>query len=301
MLTHIAYGQKMEVVYRSKTDSLQNFYLSLLPAGVPKGLLLILPGFATTPSEILKETNLPQLASDSGYAVIIPLLVNYEVVDTLNLVQSRLQTLIPEVIGKYGIPPNRFILGGHSLGGHQALFYAEQAIKMNLPQVVKPNLVFGVDPPLDMKRLWTTFSYNRRINFSKVSVEESTYFMNQMEKLYGGKPAQKPAAYEQYSSFYRDAAEGGNIKYLRHIPVRLYCDPDINWVIENRRGAYEYMNASDLSAAISQLRLLGNQSAELMICLGKGYLPDGRRHPHAFSMLDANEFIVWINASLPKN
>lgn len=300
-VTNFVYGQTTETIYRSKTDSLQNYYLALLPADPPKGLLLILPGFGTTPSEVLQETVLPRIASDSGYVVIIPLLVDYNVIDTARLFQSRLETFIPEVIRKYHIPRNRFILGGHSLGGYQALYYAEQAFRRDLHRIIRPDLLFAVDPPLDMKRLWNTFAYNRRINFSEVSVQEATFMMNQMEKLYGGTPLQQPATYQQYSSFYRDAPDGGNIKYLKHLPVRLYCDPDINWFIENRRGTYEHMNSSDLSAAISQLRLLGNKSAALIVCAGKGYLPDGRRHPHAFSMLDANEFMLWINASLPKD
>ena len=62
----------------------------------------------------------------------------------------------------------------------------------------------------------------------------------------------------------------------------------------------ELTNTADLSACIVQLRLLGNRDAEYISCLGKGYLPDGKRHPHAFSMLDADEFVAWADKMLYK-
>ncbi|MDJ1471715.1 hypothetical protein [Xanthocytophaga flava] len=283
----------METIYRTSKDTTQNYYLVLKPLVPVKGLLVILPGFGTIPKEVLQETKLPEKAAKAGFVVVIPLLVDYFVVDTTNLFEKRLATLIPEVVKKYAIPINAFIIGGHSLGGHQALRYAEKAYESKLGVLIRPKSVFGVDPPLNMKRLWNSFAYNVRINFSKVSVEESKFMLQRFQVLYGGSPSQKPVVYESVSSYYPEAPDGGNICYLKDIPVRLYCDPDINWVIANRRGSYEYMNASDLSGCISQLKNLGNNKAEFINCLGKGYLPDGRRHPHAFSILDPDEFIEW--------
>jgi len=55
------------------------------------------------------------------------------------------------------------------------------------------------------------------------------------------------------------------------------------------------MNTSDLSVCISQLKFLGNEKAEFVNCLGKGFMSDGEWHPHYFSMLDPDEFIFWAN------
>ena len=110
-----------------------------------------------------------------------------------------------------------------------------------------------------------------------------------------------PEKYKKYSSYYRDAEEGGNTQYLKSIPVRLYCDPDIHWLIENRSASYEHINAADLSACIVQLKVLGNDKAELITNIGKGFLPDGRRHPHAFSQLDSDEFLLWADKTLTGN
>jgi len=291
------HGHEAEIVFRT-TDQTQNFYLALAPKQAPKGLLVILPGFGGPPQSVLKETGLPAKARTNGYVVVIP----YLATDTHcsdQVSQQRLRTLIPELLVKYKVPADSFIIGGHSIGGNGALLYAESAYKDNVT-AIRPNLVFAVDPPLDMKRLWTSFAYIRKVNFYAGAVGEAEYFMDRFEKELGGTPAQKPAAYEAISSFTMDAVDGGNAKYLKSVPVRLYCDPDVNWYIENRRTPVEYTNLCDLSACVVQLKLLGNDSAELVTNLGKGYFADGRRHPHAFSQLDSDEFVKWAEKMLAR-
>ncbi len=289
-------GQEVERVFRTQ-DSTQNFYLALSPKSSIKGLLVILPGFGGGPSNVLQETDLPAKARMKGYLVVIPyltVLTTYS--DSIS--QNRLATLIPEVIKKYKVPNNNFIIGGHSIGGNGALLYAETAFRENDEKIIKPNLVFGVDPPLDMKRLWESLRFSKEINFSKTAVDEADYFIKRFETELRGTPFQQPEAYERISSYYRDAQDGGNAKFLTSIPVRLYCDPDINWYIENRRTPIEHTNLADLTACIVQLKLLGNDDAELITNIGKGYFPDGRRHPHAFSQLDSDEFLKWADKKL---
>lgn len=292
----IVFGQEVERVFRT-SDSTQNFYLALVPKTSIKGLLVILPGFGGVPKDVLQETDLPMKARINGYLVIIPYLAlqtNYS--DSIS--QNRLATLIPEVIKKYKISNNNLIIGGHSIGGNGALLYAENAFRINNEKIIKPDLVFGVDPPLDMKRLWESFMYIKNVNFSKVAVKEADYFIKRLEAELGGTPFEQSNAYEKISSFYRDAEDGGNAKFLKSIPVRLYCDPDINWYIENRRTPIEHTNLADLTACIIQLKLLGNDDAELITNIGKGFFPDGKRHPHAFSQLDSDEFLKWADRML---
>jgi hypothetical protein len=171
----------------------------------------------------------------------------------------------------------------------------------NNAELIKPDLLFAVDPPLDMKRLWRTFEYIEKMNFSDVSVNEAKYFLKVFKEEHGGTPTENPKAYEKISSFYRDSGSNGKIKYLKTVPVRLYCDPDIQWYIENRRMPYEHLNAADLSACIVQLKLLGNENAELVTNIGKGYFAGGRRHPHGFTSLDADEFLLWAKKMLEEN
>ncbi len=275
-------------------DSTQNFYLVLAPKTSIKGLLVILPGFGGPPADMLQETDLPVKARNDGYLVVIPYLaLQTNCSDSIS--QSRLATLIPEVIRNYKVPDNNLIIGGHSLGGNGALLYAENAFRTNNKEVIKPTHVFAVDPPLDMKRLWESFMYFKKVHFSKTAVNEADYFIKRFQSELGGTPFEQPQAYEKISSYYRDAQDGGNAKYLRSTPVRLYCDPDVNWYIENRRTPIEHTNLADLTACIVQLKLLGNEAAELITNIGKGYFPNGTRHPHAFSQLDSDEFLKWVD------
>lgn len=54
------------------------------------------------------------------------------------------------------------------------------------------------------------------------------------------------------------------------------------------------MNAIDLAALINELKILDNRRAELIITHDKGYLPDGTRHPHSWSIVDEKELIDWF-------
>lgn len=291
------FAQKIDTVYTEKNGALETLYFTLIPEQPSKGLLVILGGFSY-PQQTLTETNLPTKACAAGYTVLLPFLYRADTVDKNNVFETRLELLIPEVIKKYHIPANKFIIGGQSLAGHQAMLYAEKAYNPTYKSIVKPNAVFGVDPPLDFKRLYNGYIRAMAIDTSKKKGAEAVLITTLFKNQYGGTPLQKPKAYEMASSFYRDAKDGGNAKYLTSIPVRLYSDPDINWFITQRNGPVEWMNLADITACIVQLRLLGNTKAEYISCLGKGFLPNGERHPHSFSMLDADEFIVWANKVL---
>lgn len=281
------------IVYRSE-DSLANYYLALHPVAKPKGLFVVLPGFSTLPEAVLTETDLPTTAQRDGYLVVIPYLnVNTFYTDTVS--QERLKSLLWDVIREFEISPGKVILGGHSAGGNGALLYAERAVADKHWDAVVPKAVFGVDPPLDMKRLWNSFKWTEQIKTDPSVPTEGSYFMARFRADLGGSPEEFPAEYQKISSYYRDAPDGGNVRHLRKIPVRLYCDPDVNWYIEQRNLPIELANLSDLSACIVQLRLLGNDQAELIVNPGKGFRPDGTRHPHAFSQLDAGEFLRWTN------
>jgi hypothetical protein len=292
------FAQKIDTVYTVENGALETFYLTFIPEQPSKGLLVVLGGF-TFPTEIEKETNLPTKACAAGYTVLLPYLFRPDSVDSNHVFQTRLELLIPEVIKKYSIPPNKFIIGGHSWAGHQALFYAEQSYNPNYKVIVRPNAVFGVDPPLDLKRLYYGYIRGMSIDTSKNKSAEALMITRLFEKQFGGSPADNPKAYEMASSFYRDAKEGGNTKYLKSVPVRLYADPDINWHINERNNPVEWTNLADITSCIVQLKLLGNKNAEFVNCLGKGF-QDGKRHPHGFTMLDTDEFIIWADKILNK-
>jgi hypothetical protein len=288
-------GEHVERIFRDPKDSSYNFYLTLEPTTSPKALLVILPGFGGYPREILEGTDIASKARKDGYLVVIPYLaVETFYADSISL--RNLETLIPELMEKYKIPKNKFIIGGHSAGGNGALLYTAKSFREKKGELIRPALVFGVDPPLDLKRFRNTVAHEIEIGYRKKNIKGMKEFLAHYEGIFGGPPDQKSEVYEKYSAFYREAKDGGNTKYLKSVPVRLYCDPDVNWAIENLGVGYEHLNASDLSACIARLRLLGNKDATLVINLGKGYFSDGTRNPHASSQMNADEFLEWANS-----
>ncbi len=166
---------------------------------------------------------------------------------------------------------------------------------------MKPALIFGVDPPLDMKRLYNTKVRDLQLNpppKEEHAPSESEFIIQLFGFMYKGSPTEQPQEYERISAYYREAKDGGNIQYLKNVPIRLYADPDIDWMLSNWKMPVEFSNLADITSAIIQLKLLGNNNAEFVNCLGKGFKPNGTRHIHQFSMLDADEFILWINKML---
>jgi hypothetical protein len=304
--SHSVFGQKevianepVERVFRNASESSGNFYVVLEPKIKPIGLILILPGYGSFPRAILEGSDLPSKARKKGYVVVIP----YLGIGTFYLdstAQQNLKTLVPEILFKYNISRDKFIIGGHSAGGNAALLYAAQAFQSSGEELVRPVAAFGVDPPLDMKRFRNTVAHEIKINFRKNNVKGMNDFLKNFESIFGGPPSLQGRMYKKYSTYYRDAEDGGNTKYLKSLPIRLYCDPDVNWAIENLRVGYEHLNASDLSACIAQLKLLGNSNAELIINLGKGYFGD-TRHPHGMSQLESKDFLSWLGRVVKKS
>ncbi|NII29220.1 hypothetical protein HB364_29340 [Pseudoflavitalea sp. X16] len=290
LLTVICPAQQYDTVLYRTNGRVDGYHLALLPAGgVSKGLLVFIPGASTEADDMMKETDLPVKAQAAGYTVVITYLSNRVFFDSANVLQTRLEQLVKDASAKYKTPAGKFIIGGHSIGGHQAMIYTEKAM-MPGSKAIKPAAVFGVDPPLDMKRLYN--GYQRVL--AAGAGGEALYVTTRFNSIYGGPPEQFPAAYEAASSFYRDAANGGNARFLKDIPVHLYCDPDVIWFVNERNIGVEWTNLADTSACIATLRKLGNGKAELVTNLGKGYLPDGKRHPHAFSQVQAPEFLGWV-------
>jgi len=290
--------QKIDTVFTEKNGAIETLYFVLIPEQPSKGLLVVLGGFSY-PQQTLEETNLPTKACAAGYTVLLPFLYRADTVDRNNIFETRLELLIPEIIKKYNIPKNKFIIGGQSWAGHQAMLYAEKAYNPNYKSIIKPNAVFGVDPPLDLKRLYNGYVRAMTIDTTKRRNSEASMITTLFKNQFGGTPLQKPKAYEMASSFYRDAKDGGNIKFLKSLPVRLYADPDISWHINERNSPVEWTNLADVTASIVQLKLLGNKNAEFINCLGKGF-QEGKRHPHGFTMLDADEFILWADKVLDR-
>ena len=273
------------------------YYFALVPKDSIKGVLILLPSTGEPPVEVFSNNvKLTELAFDNDLAIIVPS-INYN--PCLNEVSLNfLNTTFSDMLKKYNPPKDKIVIGGFSLGGLNALRYTEMALQNNSTTVIKPKAVYGVDPPLDYAQGYYTALRLVEKNFSEISVNEAKSGLEKANSQFGGKPDKFPEKYLQYSPYSRSEKNGGNAALLKNIPVRIYCDPDINWWMTNRRMDYYDMNALNHTAMINQLNILGNDKAEFINALGKGYRLDGARHPHSWSIVDADDCINWLKKCL---
>ena len=270
-------------------------YYAVKPKEHPTGALVLLPSFYEQPEQVLGNNSaLIKLALENNLLVIVPtintnLCLKKPSLDFLNNVFS-------DAVSRYKCPEKNFIIGGFSLGGMNALRYTELAYEDQRTTVVRPKAVFGVDPPTDLVLL-----YNKQL---KQLAKDSTHSEAQLV-LDGLHEDIGPleANYDRFvelSAYSYAESKGGNLQYLMDVPVRIYCDPDIDWWMENRNFSYYDINASDLSAMILQLKEMGHTNAEFINALGRGYRENGNRHPHSWSLIEPEECMQWILSVLNK-
>ena len=185
-------------------------------------------------------------------------------------------------------------LAGLSLGGTRALKLAEFLCANSDRQQVQPSAVAIVDAPLDMVRFWEAERRAAELGFHPAAADEGRWVTYLLETHLGGTPAEARARYVQYSPFVYSEKDGGNAINLRDVPVRAYHEPDVNWWIENRRKSYYSMNSIDQAALINQLRILGNDRAELISTHNRRQGFSEGASPHSWSIVGNAELIEWF-------
>ena len=125
-------------------------------------------------------------------------------------------------------------------------------------------------------------------------MNEAHYMINEYNQIYGGSPEEFPKRYIEASIYSNGSENGGNAQYLKDVPIRVYTDLDVEWLInERRRDLYDW-NGTDIVAMINDLKLMGNQDANVIVTMGKGVRLDGKKHPHSWSIMDNQDCMDWI-------
>jgi hypothetical protein len=280
-------------LYVHDRDTTGLFYYAIAPKQPLKGMLILLPGTWELAEMVLNNNaKLIGLAHDRGIMTVVPSL-NYN----LCLGETALDFLnatFADTFEKYKPPVNKIIIGGFSLGGMNALRYTEMAFESEKKTAFKPAGVYGVDPPVELSNLYYTFQRTVENNAAPAAIGEASSYLARMESQFGGSPVKSPDKYSYCTMYSRKEPMGGNARFLRNVPVRIYSDPDIDWHLKNRKADYYDMNALDQSAMINALHKQGNEQAEFVNALGKGIRLNGTRHPHSWSIVDPAECITWI-------
>lgn len=304
LFSSLALGQKVEkiIVFKQDTYKLYNhygqtdtstlFYLKLVPKVKPIGCLVILPASGELVEDVMKQISLHKLAVEKGFLVIFPSL-NWGT-NTFIEEHKFLDTVFKQVVDKYKIPKDKFILGGLSGGGMISLSYTEKANRDSNSTFIVPKAVFALDPPLDYTHLYNHAKKDVERNFSEIAVNEGNWLMNGFIKEFGGTPGEVPSTYIKYSIYSHSEKDGGNAKYLLKTPLRIYVEPGIEWQIKNRHRDLYDSNCLDTTALINYLQINGNKKADIVVTHDKGVRLDGTKHPHSWSIMNSPDCLTWI-------
>jgi hypothetical protein len=293
LVKHIIQENDTARIFESKINRGELYYQALVPEGMIKGALILLPSaWEETESVLTHNKQLCRQAYDKGIMTVVPSTNAHICLDTPVL--DFLNKTFADVIVRYGVADDTFVIGGFSLGGTVGLRYTEMAYEDVGQTTILPCAAFSVDGPVDYITLYRQFETSIRRNIDEEAIVEATYFIDGIHKAFGGSPEDTYTNYIKHSVYTRGEPKGGNAQYLTTVPIRLYADPDIDWAMKYRKRDYYDMNAPDLSALAIELNLQGNDRAAFVNQLGKGYRLDGTRHPHSWSLLDADDCIEWI-------
>ena len=246
------------------------FYHAIVPDGQIKGAVVLLPGtFETTEHLISSMQAFCELAYDHHLAILVPS-INQRITMTDRAIDI-LNTIFIHAVRQYNIPKDKFVIGGWSMGGLIA--------------------VFSCDGPCDLENMYANATKKLARN---PGPGEPAYIIAELNKYCGGTPSAVQGKYIYYSCYSHSQGDGGNAKFLKNTPVRIYDDVDPNWWMANRGVDMYDMNALDQSAMALLLNQLGNKQAEFINPFGKGYRIEGNRHPHSWSIVDPRDTLHWI-------
>lgn len=283
-------AQRTEVVRRDPADSVANRYRVHVPAGQPRALLVLLPGYggdvnSFEPSSGYSPSTLPARLGGQGVLTMVAV-PHPETLYESDAMLVRLDSMVAEVVQRHRIPPERVAVGGFSAGGTGAVRYAQHCAAGRCRAVGKIAAVFAVDAPLDFERMARSAEVHLRRQAPRTNVAEERMVLETLRRALGGSPDEAREAYRRQSPVLASEADGGNARLLRATAVRLYTEPDVQWWMEQRSLDFYGMNAVDHAALVNLLRIAGNPRAELITTTGRGVRPDGRRHPHSWSIVD---------------
>lgn len=206
----------------------------------------------------------------------------------------QIDQYLQKASSEHDLPRDRMLFTGMSLAGTRAIKFGIWCLNGHSKFGHLPKAIAVCDAPLDFTRFWKQLDRSKRLQQHETAASEAEWVTAVLERNLGGTPTENLRAYQDYSPYCYELENGGNVGILQNIPFRAYTEPDVLWWIENRGNDYYSMNAVDAAAVVNQLKLLGNDKAELILTQNKGYHPDGKRHPHSWSIVDNGELVDWL-------
>lgn len=287
-------GVPAEKVILDSLDTNFGYYMRVEPeTDTTKGVLVLLSGFGQPSEHILLDSELPEVAARNGFLTVGFAGLMRFTADSV--IQDKLSAVIDHVLATTAVNPDNFFIGGFSAGGVIALRYVELCHEFPEAFPVQPRAVFMADAPVDIFHLWQLKEEDVRQDRSEASVAEANWLGEAFRKYYGATPSENPEIFKTLSPFSIDTLYGTNEQYLKDVAVRTYHDIDVSWRINNRNQTARFENYIATSELINRLRIMGNERAEFIQTYQTGYRRNGDRHPHSWSIIDAEECVAWLS------
>jgi hypothetical protein len=291
----LVFSQTIEKITFDEKDKADGYYLAIQPLSKnSKGAVVVLTSFLP-PEGVLPETKLHNVASANDILTVVVSTRQKLYADSS--VVNRINTVLADVTHRFSIAPAKVALAGYDEAGGIALRYTELAHEHPAQFAVQPQVVFGIDTPVDLFGLWHWAERQIQKNYWQGAVGDAKYYIDAMTKE-NGTIYNNAARYKFLSPFYREGKEAGHELHLRKVSVRLYYDTDIDWQLKNRGNGFYDTKMPDGSELISRLLLAGNDKAEFIAAKQPGLRSNGTRSPNSFSIVDEVECIQWIKRSL---
>ena len=263
-------------------------YFTIQPKERITGIVLLLPGRGESPRQVFRNTSLPKILAAKGYLIVMPVL-SYSLFADKKIKSQITQVIRAEIIKNNLNKPNLF-LGGFSAGGSVALSYAEYLLSSDTATSLKG--IFVIDPPIDLERLYLSAERMLNYNCGELIYKEATITKHYLDQAFGGSPSLNPEKYLAISPYSANSPDGGNAKWLKNIAIRLYSEPDLQFVQKKycEELRFEDINAFDLESLKAFLLKIGNRKSEYIKTAGKGF--------HSWNIIDPDELTNWmINVS----
>ena len=274
-----------------EADATYGYYFAIAPEQID-GAVVLFPGFGQIAESVLVSTALPEVAYQNNLLTLV--YAGGQRLTADSLVAGHITRMLRDALDRFDIPTDKFALGGFSSGGTIALRYTQLCHQHPEAYPIQPAAVFMGDSPVDLFRLWAMQEENLQPGNADVSIEEAKRLETALQTAYGATPRENPDIYRDLSPFSLNPIFGENERWLQDVAVRTYHDVDINWRIQERGQSVFYRNYVASSELINRLRKAGNKRAEFIQTFQTGYRRNGQRHPHSWSIIDAEECVAWI-------
>lgn len=267
-------------------------YTLLMPGEEPDGVIIFFNS-NRNPLAYIEEPNLEYYATKKNLAVLYVTTGNRLEFLFSDSMYKKLDNFILKALNEFNLPKQNLFFAGMSLAGTRAIKFALYSLMKENSNRIIPKAIAVCDSPLDFVRFWKEAVKARNFKFNPLAANEGAWVSGYLENNLGGTADENLSAYIDYSP-YSYSGNNDKLKYLIDVPIRAYTEPDVLWWMKNRRKDFYGMNSIDLAAFVNELNIRGNESATLITSSDKGYLPDGTRHPHSWSIVDNNELINWF-------